>query len=566
MTITLHTVAAELNVGLGHILDVVDAKITVDDSWSPYVQATLTCWTPDESVLDLLDPRDGVRVVVTVGKTFGDWNPSGIYTDQERVLNLVLRGRDVDHNAGQITLTLESDEALLQDFGLVATAPERIYGLSVKAAVVYALAKIGAVLAAGAADANVQNQVTDPVVTNVVANPSFQTNATGWVSSTGSATAARSTAMAGFAGNACLAVTATATAVIGFFPQSNAYFVPVVTGEEYTLSFYARASVAGQSAVATIRFATAAFASLGDTTGTAVPLSTTGWTRVTVTATAPATAAKMAGWGASSGTFTTGQILYIDAIMLTAGPTLFDYFDGSTADTGFIAYAWTGTADASASTRTYVPNSDAMIWQPGVTGWDYVEPLIQATGLRLFCNEARQWILQTSGTPTDGQINLAEGVNVTQGADTISRAKDWYDCVVVAYTRNEDADGKTITLYDAAGAPGSKMLRLEYDRAYPGPGAAQAVLDRSQGRGRVLALESISDYTSTPGMTLSATLPDSPIQVGVISSVTWSFPDDRMTIGSRGLTDTPPSSWLFAPAGRRWQDVAVGTDWTEYTP
>ena len=40
-----------------------------------------------------------------------------------------------------------------------------------------------------------------------------------------------------------------------------------------------------------------------------------------------------------------------------------------------------------------------------------------------------------AGTPQPGQLNISEGVNVTQGADTISRARDWYDSVVVAYLR-----------------------------------------------------------------------------------------------------------------------------------
>jgi len=564
VTITLHTIEAVLNVGLGYTLDVVDATITLDDSWSPYVQATMTCWTPEEDVLDLLDPRDSRRVVVTVSKAFGDWNPSGAYTDQERVLNLLLRGREVDHNTGRVTITLESDEALLQDFGLVATAPEHSFGLSVKEAVTYALAKVGALLAAGAADAEIVTDGTTTVRTNGAANPCIGGSVARLSGSRASlaagATYTRATITDALAVNVAQLVCAA---------SAPADMMPVTVGQSVTVQATGRASAYPQMATVVQFFTSSgAFVTGSQTIGVSTTVNSSTFTPLApVTAVAPATAAYarwlvgLAGMSARA----IGDTFDVHNVMIESGAVATQFFSGDTPDSAGHIYAWTGTAKASTSTHT-ADSSDAMTWQPGVTGWDFVEPLLQATGLRLYCNEARQWILQVAGTPQPGQLNISEGVNVTQGADTISRARDWYDSVVVAYLRNQDVDGKTIALYDAAGAPGSKMLRLEYDRAYPGPGAAQAVLDRAQGRGRVLALEAISDYTATPGMTLSAALPDSPVQVGVISSVAWSFPDDRMTIGSRGLTDTPPTSWLFATVGRRWQDIPVGTDWTEYTP
>jgi len=261
-----------------------------------------------------------------------------------------------------------------------------------------------------------------------------------------------------------------------------------------------------------------------------------------------------------------GTTLDVAELLIVQSDVDLEYFDGSTTDTDFIDYAWTGTTNNSASPRTYVPNSDAMIWQPGVTAWDWLEPLLQVTGLRLYCDEDRKWWLETAGTPRDGVITISAERNATQASDKISRTSDsWFDAVVIGYTRNVDENGKAFTVYDATD-PGTLALKLEYDRPYPGAGAAASILARAQGRGRVLRLESISNYDATPGMALTATLPDSPIQTGVISSAEWSFPDDRMTIGSRGLTDTPESSWLFATEGHAWEDETVGTDWTEYTP
>lgn len=560
MTISQHQVTAELNVGFGHELNVISATITLDDAWSPYVQATLTLHTPDETVLDLLDPRDNVRVVVTVTKTFSNWNTTGVFTDQERIFNLLLRSRTVDHITGTTLVTLASDEAALQEFALIATTSERVNGLSVKTAVEHALGKIGATLEPGASDANVQSKPALPSYTNLVPNPSAEVDLTGWVPAGGFTTLTRVTTQH-WVGSACFQGRADSD-YVSPGPSMTAA-AAAAAGTTYTLSAYVKTNVS-RTVNITMRFFGPGGVISTHIESKAI-VAGADWVRVSVTAVAPAGTTSISGFSHIVSA-TTGNTGWWDGFMITATPTVIDYFDGTTTDTLEYDFAWSSTAHNSASTKTWIPTSDAMVWSPGDTGWDFLEPLFQSVGLRLYCNESREWILEPSGTTREGQINVAEGFNLTEGTDTISRDGEWFDAVVVKYTGNVAGNGQKFTSYDIAGISGTKALVVEYDRVSPGPGAAQSILDRAIGKGRLLGLTGISDYEVTPGMTVVATLPNSPIQSGLISSVEWLFPVGTMTIGSRGLTDTAPASWLLATDGVGWEDVPTGTDWTEYDP
>lgn len=384
-------------------LQIIDASVTLDEGWSPYAQASITCWTPDAATLDKLDPRLSPRVVLTLtqgfgtsltfadfnarwagktvaqfnafyaGKTIAEFN-AGLLMPWDGVsyrepvkltLDLSIRSRTVDHENGTVTFSLTSDEAILQDFALVATNPADPATTSVRSAIFYALAKIGVSSLAGTLDA---------------------------------------------------------------------------------------------------------------------------------------------------------------------------------------------TVDAAAT-----------VWQPGVSAWDYVAPLVQKAGFRLWCDGGRVWRL-TKGYTADGQVNLSAETGVKRATDTVSREAEWFDSVVITYKWNDTA-GVSHVAYDTAGAPGTKALAINYDATvFPGAGAATGVLERAQGRGRVLDVEALSNYDTAPGIALSITLPNTPIQTGVVSAVTWQFPADTMTVKSRGLIDTSASSWQLTPAGRRWQDVATGIKWNTYTP
>ncbi len=182
--------------------------------------------------------------------------------------------------------------------------------------------------------------------------------------------------------------------------------------------------------------------------------------------------------------------------------------------------------------------------------------------LKLYCDEQRKWRLISGSIAIDGVVTISSGFNATKGQDLISRNDDgeWYLGVLIKYQWT-DALGVQQTAYDFSGSA-TRVLVLEYDRPYPGPGGAAYVLGRAGGLGRVYDLMAISAYDAQPGMQLAATLPNSEIQVGVLSGVRWQFPQDEMSVKSRGLVTTPSTAWVFDAPGVSWASVPSGTSWT----
>lgn len=402
-TVSLHGIKAYLGTTE---LPVQTARITLDESWAPYAQASLTVAIPDAETLELLDPRNDVRIQLIATLDYGTSQPLSVLTDQyggtdtiaglttawgglflyevtaiyykafnvfgvrdgsRRVFDLTLRSRSINYGDSLLSLDLSSDEALLQDYSLVATNSAAAASLSVRSTVNTILSFIGRELEPGTSD---------------------------------------------------------------------------------------------------------------------------------------------------------------------------------------------GTFDA-----------DAGIWEPGQTAWDYLQPLVQSNSLRLYCDELRKWNLVEDQAETTGAISLSYIGTITRGDETISRdTEDWYDAVVCKY-EYIDGSGNTIIEYDVASTPGfSKVLTLTFDTAKPGAGQAARILQRAEGRGRVNDIRAISDYSATPGITASLSLPDTDTQVGTLSAVTWNFPDDEMDITTRGLIEVSPYAWLYQAVGKGWNDITAGITWNTYTP
>ena len=67
MTISLHDIDAWVGT---KTIDIIDASITMDESWSPYVQASLKTVLNSNTLADL-DPRNGGRIKVYVSQSYG---------------------------------------------------------------------------------------------------------------------------------------------------------------------------------------------------------------------------------------------------------------------------------------------------------------------------------------------------------------------------------------------------------------------------------------------------------------------------------------------------------------
>lgn len=183
------------------------------------------------------------------------------------------------------------------------------------------------------------------ITTNLIPNPSFETNATGWEAGSVSSTVARSTAQA-YTGSASLLVS---TGPSGGTRVAQTSALSITPSTTYSFQCRTRAVSTSGSGSAVLQWFNAGMTALGVNVGSVTAHTFSGWTHHTVTATAPATAAYVRArvYGSSS-----GETYYVDAAMLERGDASTSYFDGSTTDTGTSTYDWTGTANASTSTRT----------------------------------------------------------------------------------------------------------------------------------------------------------------------------------------------------------------------
>jgi hypothetical protein len=196
--------------------------------------------------------------------------------------------------------------------------------------------------------------------TNLVTNPNFETNTTGWAAA--SSTVSRITT-ASFIGSACMQMTSTSasdtTARTAYDPNTT-----MIAGQSLTASVYLY-NYAGNNRQhrVDIRCFTSGGGVAGIITGTATTINVgAGWTRLSVTGTTPANTASLdVAIFCQVNNPSLSNVTYIDAVMLETGSTLLPYFDGTYADTysGYTltSQAWTGTANASTSTATWGLNS-----------------------------------------------------------------------------------------------------------------------------------------------------------------------------------------------------------------
>lgn len=194
---------------------------------------------------------------------------------------------------------------------------------------------------------------------NLWPNPSAETNDNGWIVFGSRYTQTLSTAQE-WVGNQSLqyvrATTATDTEGTGFFGSGNgpADLAAMEAGQTYTGSLYIRSTTERYLTLG-LNFRTAGGAGLSDVISNEFRIPANTWTRMSVTATAPATTAlgglRVRQGASGNRSYTTGvETFWVDGALIELGNTLGAYFDGATTQTGF-DYRWVGTAHASVSTE-----------------------------------------------------------------------------------------------------------------------------------------------------------------------------------------------------------------------
>lgn len=210
--------------------------------------------------------------------------------------------------------------------------------------------------------------------TNLAANPSAVTTAGYGVSAgTGGAAALTNQSSGGHTGATFNRATwsAASTAVGGgltYGPVDG-----IVGGKTYTFSAWVRPSVT-QKVYVGFDWNDTSWAYLSTSASDAVTLPAGQWTRVSVTAQAPATAIQgnLAVFATAGGVvWPSGAQFDIDDVLMVEGLTAGTNFDGNTPAVGGVSYEWTGAANASVSREVSASTALERFVTPGTVAQYY---------------------------------------------------------------------------------------------------------------------------------------------------------------------------------------------------
>lgn len=541
-------------------LEVTSCTITLDVTRSPYVEATIVIPLPVEAVMETIDPRDDLRVLIEAEV---EWTSPADPT-QTRTFDLVLHARTIDHVADRVTLRCYSDEALLIDGAPLADEPDTAYRLQPTLSLrddvipdVLVLAGLPGTLEAGVADANVEGYRE---IVNLAINPSGENAdaAVGFAHGAGASGRVRASAVTAAFGSYSVRWTAAAgNSNLRISADAIDGYIPCKPGYIYVFRFWIRSSVA-RSSYPKLRFYSEPGSGItGEVDNAPATTLTTDWIVHTVIAEAPPGSRFVAPFAMTTGN-SAGQFHYIDGVyVIELAPGTndeypwygFNYFDGSTnAYPSLFDESWDGDANASISRLTPLidRSPEATDIVPGVSWWDYLAPHVRANDLRVWCDENRDWRLTEPFPTVAGTVTVTEGVNAIDGEDVVSFQATSESGVPLFFTgvvvRYHWTDGLGIPRerFDFAGTD-RKVVRVDVEAAWPGAGRAASILAAAEGRGRTQQLTAVMNLDATPGMALSTDLPSTPEQIGAVEAVTWRWSDGpdhgTMTVRARDLEE-----------------------------
>lgn len=220
----------------------------------------------------------------------------------------------------------------------------------------------------------------------------------------------------------------------------------------------------------------------------------------------------------------------------------------SVRDTVNYALRKIGAALQPGPTDALIEEVGAIVWEPGVTAWDYVRGIAEAAGLVVRCDERRRWTLTRRDARRPETVVLARSTQITE---QITLDGDRYaDAVVVRYEWTDTAGDKRVR-YDTASrsAEPTKVVQVERSTPYPGPGAADYWLKRLSSRGRVFEMDQVSDYSYRPGMQFTASVPATPTALGYLEQIEWILPEATAHITTVDAVDAVEGAIDLFPEG-----------------
>ena len=237
---------------------------------------------------------------------------------------------------------------------------------------------------------------------NLLTNPSFETNTTGWSNVNGSILS--SSATQAWVGTKSQKVVYDGTARAAEQTGTSVASYGFTNLTTYTFSAYVWVPT-GQPAVK-IKFGGPNYNVSGSTTTTHDQ-----WERISVTATATGTNTAWLYILNAATSVANGIGFYVDGAMLEMSSAPSTYFDGSTAASGPYTYAWTGTANASTSNESVagrVNNVTNPSCETNTTGWATVNgETLSSSATQAWVGTKSQKVVYDGSTRSAGQTGTS---------------------------------------------------------------------------------------------------------------------------------------------------------------
>ena len=220
---------------------------------------------------------------------------------------------------------------------------------------------------------------TSTTRTNLITNPNFETNTTGWVVVGAGTTISQITTDA-YTGSACLQVsTGTVTSSGASTLTTTGNRTPVTAGLPYYLSAWVKVPTGQPSC--SLRLRTNEYQADGtqnaaQVSSTTVVSDTNGWVRLSFADTPTGGATPTVTMSFRVEIITSVARTYlVDAVLFEQSSTLLPYFDGTYADTytdyALTSQGWSGTAHGSASTAVWGWKPSLNLVNRGSLQYDY---------------------------------------------------------------------------------------------------------------------------------------------------------------------------------------------------
>jgi hypothetical protein len=568
-------------VSTGAPLATTACRVRLDEGATPYATASVTIGMPTLAQLAALDPQDRPTIRIQADRRRVNGTFTGVVNS---ALDITLRvvDRSIDARAATVTLTLANDESFL-DYAPTEDLDFQDASYSVRIIIGRVLQRALALAAAPAVFTRPDSRYkTARTLRNLIPESSFEYPFSQWKGV--NATLTRSGLNAKSGGNS-LRIAPTTQGRFDSYAETDVSLTP---GKTYRLSAWATSDYGIGGGVDPIY--SRRIGVFTTVNGVTTPVGTS--YNAGPAFRGEATSEVVAVFTVPEGTRSTTVRLYngrdtqvagayhYDAVMLIEAPFSEDgkqvaYFDGSTPDDDLYVYAWDGDRELSTSTRRARIDrpGETLIWRQGQTARDYLAPILQAAGLRLFQQVNGDWTAVDNSyialfpRRLDHLLNLYQ---ITETGGFNSTHPDgsplWADAVAVTYNWL-DGNGERATRVDIDAAPNYRKLyqvTLD-DTVYPGPGAAAYIRSRLAMRSRQVTVTGRVDLSVVPSQELTVSAQHTGLQTGLVDSVEFDFDADEMTIVGKRMTATPTTAWNQLSNGVRWSDSPVGASWASET-